>query len=345
MKNNHIKRQLILILFFLLLLFLGIVCLLIGYNNKKVVSLKYRENNNIDYKVYLKDNEYFDSDYIDKGKTYITSLIDHIHIDYKYNIDYDQEVKANYKYKVVAQIEANKTENSPGNYWTKQYDVTKYHNDSVENISNYSINQSVDIDYNKYNEILKGFKNSVGLANSEGILKVILLIESEVDGEKISSPIDSKLILKMPLSQLAIEATIDSDVNNRVKDISKTVKDNNPIYLILTLVGILSLLVALLVLWILLRNRHIYKLNNKYEVELKRITNTYDSIIVNVEELPDMTDYNMIKVESFEELIDAHSEVRMPINYYQTKDYSIFLLFNDNTAWKYVLEKRKKRSK
>ena len=53
----------------------------------------------------------------------------------------------------------------------------------------------------------------------------------------------------------------------------------------------------------------------------------------------------MIKVESFEELIDAHSEVRMPINYYQTKDYSIFLLFNDNTAWKYVLEKRKKRSK
>ena len=345
MKNNHVKRQLILMILFILLLFLGILCLFIGYNNKKTVSLKYRENNDIDYKVYLKDNEYFDSDYIDKGKTYITSLIDHIHIDYKYNIDYDQQVQASYKYKVIAQIEANKTESSPGNYWTKQYDVTKYHNDSVESISNYSINQSVDIDYNKYNEILKGFKNSVGLANSEGILKVILLIESEVDGEKISSPIDSKLILKMPLSQLAIEATIDSDVNNRVKDISKTVKDNNPIYLILTLVGILSLLVAILILWLILRNRHIYKLNNKYEVELKRITNTYDSIIVNIEDLPDMSEYNLIKVESFEELIDAHSEVRMPINYYRTKDYSIFLLFNDNTAWKYVLEKKRKRSK
>ena len=87
MKNNHVKRQLILMILFILLLFLGILCLFIGYNNKKTVSLKYRENNDIDYKVYLKDNEYFDSDYIDKGKTYITSLIDHIHIDYKYNID------------------------------------------------------------------------------------------------------------------------------------------------------------------------------------------------------------------------------------------------------------------
>ena len=345
MKNNHTKRQLILILFFLLLIFLGIVCLFIGYNNKKTVSLKYKENNDIDYKVYLKDNEYFDSEYIDKGKTYITSLIDHIHIDYKYNIDYDQQVKATYKYKVIAQIEANKVENSSGNYWTKQYDVTKYRNDSIEDISHYSIMQSVDIDYNKYNEILKGFKNTVGLANSEGILKVILQIESKVDGEEISSPIDSKLILKMPLSQLAIEATIDSDVNNRVKDISKTVRDNNPIYLVLTLVGILSILVSLLVLWVLIRNRHVYKLNNKYEVELKRIINTYDSIIVNVEELPDISEYNLIKVESFDELIDAHSEVRMPINYYQAKDYSIFLLFNDNTAWKYVLEKKRKRRK
>ena len=32
-------------------------------------------------------------------------------------------------------------------------------------------------------------------------------------------------------------------------------------------------------------------------------------------------------VAEFEELIDAHSEVRMPINYYQTKDYEcVFLI-------------------
>lgn len=343
MKKEHIKRQVILSMFFLLLAILGTVCLIIGYNNKKIVSLKYKEYNDIDYKVYLKDNEYFDSNYIDMGKTYITSLIDHIHIDYKYNIDYDQKVKAKYKYKVVAQIEANKTDNESGNYWTKKYDVTKYHDDSISNLSNYSINQSVDIDYNKYNEILKGFKNTVGLTNSEGILKVYLEVESNVETEEIKTPIDSKLILKMPLSQLAIEASIDSDVNNRVKDITKTIKNDNPIYLLLTIVGVLSILFAIAILWIILKNRRVYQINNKYEVELNKITNTYDSIIVNVKELPSLDDYNLINVESFDELIDAHSEVRMPINYYQTKDYSIFLLFNENTVWKYVLEKKRKR--
>jgi len=344
MKNSHIKRQITLLFFFCLLLFIGILCLILGYNNHKIVSLKYKENNNIDYKVYLKDNEYFDSEYIDKGKTYITSLIDHIHIDYKYNVDYDQKVQAKYKYKVIAQIEANKTENS-SNYWTKKYDITKYHEDSINNISNYSINQSIDVDYNKYNEILKDFKNKVGLANSEGILKVILQIESKVDTKNISSPLDSELILKLPLSQLAIEATIDSDVNNNVKTISKKVKDDNPIYLIMTLVGILSILISILVLWILLRNKHIYKINNKYDIELKKIINTYDSIIVNIKELPNVEDYNLITVESFEELIDAHSEIRMPINYYQAENYSIFLLFNENTVWKYILEKKRKRGK
>ena len=68
--------------------------------------------------------------------------------------------------------------------------------------------------------------------------------------------------------------------------------------------------------------------------------NTYDSIIVNTEEEPKIENYNVIKVESFEELIDAHSEIRMPINYYQTDHSSVFVLLSDKTAWKYVLEKK-----
>ena len=70
---------------------------------------------------------------------------------------------------------------------------------------------------------------------------------------------------------------------------------------------------------------------------------TYDSIIVNVKDKPNIEDYNVIEVESFEELIDAHSELRMPINFYEEENKSIFILLNENTAWTYTLEKQKRR--
>ena len=67
--------------------------------------------------------------------------------------------------------------------------------------------------------------------------------------------------------------------------------------------------------------------------------------IVNIKDLPDMDGYDVIKVESFEELIDAHSEIRKPINFYQTDDYSAFLLLSDNIIWQYVLRKKRRRKR
>ena len=68
--------------------------------------------------------------------------------------------------------------------------------------------------------------------------------------------------------------------------------------------------------------------------------NTYDSIIVNVKASPNVSKLNCMKVESFEELIDAHSEVRMPINFYEskTKKECIFTLIHENKAWQYILK-------
>jgi hypothetical protein len=79
------------------------------------------------------------------------------------------------------------------------------------------------------------------------------------------------------------------------------------------------------------------KSENKYYVELKRILSTYDGIIVNVSSLPDLTKFNVIKVRTFDELLDAHGEVRMPINYYSQKNKATFILVNDTMLWMYVL--------
>ena len=342
MKNSYTKRQIIILSSFLVCFFLGVLFLYTGFQNKKTLSLKYKEDNDIDYKVYLKENAFFEEPFIEKGKTYITSLIDYIDADYSYNIFFDKPVDGEVEYQVIAKIEANKADSDSGNYWTKEYEVTKVKQEEFNQKENYTIHQNVKIDYNQYNEMLNSFKKTLGL-QSEGVLKVYLKVINKLENEDLKTKVDSDLILKLPLSELAIEASIDSDVNNQVKSFTETFEDHSVRYLLWKIMGVLLFIASAFFIWLLIHNKKIYKMNNQYELELKKILTTYDSIIVNVEEEPRLDDYNLIKVESFEELIDAHSEIRMPINCYQTNDRSIFILFNDNTAWKYVLEKRKYR--
>ena len=345
MKESYARRQFLIFVFLLAFFAIGIASLYIGLSTKRLVTLKYQENNDIDYKFYLKENDFFEEEYIEKGKTYITSLIDYIEVVYKYNVEFSEKVNADYKYKVIAKIEANKTDTSAINYWTKEYYITEESVNSISNDTKYSIYQKIKIDYNKYNELLTSFKKSVGLNNSAGLLSVYLQVDSDVKASELDIPIKNNLMLKLPLSELAIEASIDSDATNNVKEVKKYVKEKGLFYTMMVFMGVFCTVIGVFLIFVLIRSRRLYKSNYKYDLQLEKILTTYDSIIVNIKDLPDMDGYDVIKVESFEELIDAHSEIRKPINFYQTDDYSAFLLLSDNIIWQYVLRKKRRRKR
>ena len=309
-----------------------------GYFEKKMISLKYQENNEIDYKVYLKKNDFFESEYLEKGKTYITSLIDHINVDYKYNIQFDNLVDGEYRYYVYATVESNKA-NGEANYWSKDYNITDEKTGKIEHSGEFSIHENLNIDYNKYNSILNSFKKTLGLGSANGLLKVYLKVNSEVTGNTIETPIESKLLLQLPLSEMTIEASVDLDAHNNVKEVTKTI-DYAKLKLLRSLgvIYIFAVIICFLILLIVTRKKRDLHL---YENTLKKMLSTYDGIIVNVKKLPDLTNHQVIDVSSFEELLDAHGEVRMPINFYKDIDRSYFVLLNDKTAWKYTMKKRK----
>lgn len=309
-----------------------------GYYKETKVTLKYQENNDIDYKVYLKKNDFFETEYLEKGKTYITSLIDHINVDYNYNIQFDNRISGEYKYYIYAVIESNKS-NSNTNYWSKTYNITDEKVMNVKDVKEYSIHENVDIDYNKYNAILNSFKKTLNLNSSSGVLKVFLSVNSQVKGNEVEAPIESKLLLQLPLSEMTIEAAVNLDVQNNKKEVSALV-DTNKLKLMKNL-GYLYIAAACVSFVLLIYFTKLKNSINVYESTLKKILNTYDGIIVNVKTVPDLSNHQVIDVSSFEELLDAHSEVRMPINFYRGDYHSYFILINDKTAWKYVMKRRK----
>jgi hypothetical protein len=69
----------------------------------------------------------------------------------------------------------------------------------------------------------------------------------------------------------------------------------------------------------------------------KKILKTYNSIIVEVEDIPNIAGKNIIKVKSIEDLVDAQLELREPIYYKNDSDSSFFMLLHYNEACIYIL--------
>lgn len=315
------------------------------YFEEKKVTLKYQETESkIDYRVYLKKNDFFDTEYLEKkdGKSYIASLINYIKVDYNYNIKFDHPVSGDYRYYISATIEANKSNNEK-NYWSEDYKITDEKSMSIKELSEFSIHENVDVDYNKYNSILNSFKKKYSLSTANGVLKIYLNVDSKlktnINDNVIDAPISSKMMIQVPLSEMTIDALVEESVPTDIKEVSVVV-DATRVEIFRTLGYIyIGAVVICIILLVVVTNAK--KNLNRYENELKKILNTYDGIIVNIKKIPDLTDYNIINVSSFNELLDAHSEVRMPINFFKGEYKSYFILLSEKNAWKYTMSRKK----
>lgn len=339
-----IVKFLVTFAFIIVLGFVSYYYISIGNNNKKVMSVDYNGSSDISYKVYLKKNNFFTEPYLDMDRTYIASLIDYIDVLFVYNMNYSSLVSGEYTYYVKATIMANKS-NSRGsntNYWEKSYSLTEPEKIEFDSRQSYIISKNVDIKYQEYSELLRQFRSEYGLA-IDGILKLELVIESNVKNDDMSKNIvvNTSKQLSIPLTEQAIELSIDMNNNNDVGTVKDVVKLKDAKYTIYFSIGIILGIIDIGML-ILMITVIVMIVNSKslYIKTLNKIKSTYDSILVNVNEVPDLSDLNVIYVDSFQELIDAHSEVRMPINFIEeVKDNrSVFVLINDKIAWVYILE-------
>ena len=81
----------------------------IYFTHSQTYYVTYSEKSNIDYKVYLKENSFYDSPYLGPNKDYIASLIDHIVADFDYDLKLDEEdVEYKYSYRIESDVSVSK---------------------------------------------------------------------------------------------------------------------------------------------------------------------------------------------------------------------------------------------
>ena len=80
------------------------------------------------------------------------------------------------------------------------------------------------------------------------------------------------------------------------------------------------------------------KANNGYEKRVHKILKTYNSILVKCQNVPTISDKNIVFVEDIAGMINAQIEIRKPILYFQEQKCTSFILLDGNEGYIYILK-------
>lgn len=340
-EKKYYLKVIILILLFAIFIGLSFLCFKKSIIIQKEQNVFYEEVGSPNYKIYLKDNNYYKQDYLDKDMSYIANLIDYISVDYNYKFISDTELNGEYSYKMVADLEIRNPKNN-SLFYVERYNLSEEKLFPIKNEKEYLINETININYDYYNAIANNFEASYGV-DTESNLTVSLELHRKIDGTLVSNSdinSDDKINLIIPLSEKTINLKTEplAIKNNSVKISLNHYKINDIKYLIFALL-FLGLALTIFI-YITKKTMSLKPQANSYDKILRKILRQYDRLIVNVNTMPNFEKSNTIEVDSFYELLDAKDSIHNAIFYYEVTPHQkcYFYINSDNKFIVYTLK-------
>ena len=305
------------VLLFLVLLVAGIVLLKnsLSYDESEVV--KYTEKSDIEYKVYLFDNDFYDKEYLEKGDVnlYVANLIKKIELDFKYMFETEAKENLNFTYSIVGKLSITNADGTKS-YYKKSYVLLDEKKVSMENKDYQIINEVIDIDYVYYNSLANRFKNSYGI-DTVSTLTVYMLVDktSGVENDIVKDS-NNTMNFVIPLSEKAVDISLDYKAINEASTIVKaeSVAIGNVVYLGAAIVLVIISLIILIKIMRMLYSTAPKK--NNYDKYVNKILREYDRLIAETGTLLSFENKQIITINKFTELLDIHDNLQLPIMYY-----------------------------
>ena len=338
---NQTKRRNTVLAFVCLIIICSILSLsffLIYMNRNKDYYVSYDETSNIDYKVFLKDNEFFNNNYLGTNKQYIANLIDYINADFIYKLSLEEkDVEYKYSYRIDATVDV-KQKGTNFSLYSDNIELL----DEIEKTSSskdVTINENIKIDYNYYNNLIKKFINVYELENIESTLTINMYIniigscEDFVDNKEKESVISLSIPLTTKTMAIDLSDNLIVSENNVMQ--CKSVYTNNFIFIIFgTLFALVDLCLIILVFKYIIKTR---TAEDMYERELKKILNNYGSYIQTFSNEFDFKKYQMLKLDTFTDMLEIRDTIRQPILMKQNSDKTgAYFIIPSNTKILYV---------
>lgn len=325
------------VIFVMFLFALSSFILFIEKNQTYYVS--YHENSNIDYKVFLKDNDFFENNYLGANNQYIANIIDYIKADFNYKLNVDKDdIDYKYKYRIESVVEVidNYTKNSLYSVTDDLIEESVFY---AENQSVVNINKTLNIDYNYYNELIKKFVRIYELDEVESNLTINMYVDVLGECEDLdSADTNSVISLTIPLTTKTMAIDIGYDLVDENNESFMACKKADPIYYIFLIISIIFILLFILLIYKLIRYIIITRTAETiYEKELKKILNNYKSYIQKINNDFDLEGYQVLKVDTFTDMLEIRDTIQEPILMAENKSKTgVYFLIPSKTKILYL---------
>lgn len=307
-----------------------------AFNYSTAHTIDYSEKSEVDYKVYLKNNDFYDEEYLTKDKLYIASIIDRIDIDFDYDFFVNENIDLDFNCEIIGKlIIQNEQKNSI--YYEKEYVLDKKSLYSIRDKATNNIKKSISIDYDYYNSVANSFKNEYKI---NPVSSLVVYFKVNKDGDNFASlNNNSTMEVNIPLSKQSVNISLNyKKINNDSKLLKKSeIKLNNVLYLVI------SLILFCLSMFILYRFVKLIRFfvgrKSKYQRYVNKLLRQYDRVIINSNE-----DYNdklgLVKINDFKELLDLRDISKLPIKYYVPNSNKCFFYIEyENKVYLYTVKK------
>lgn len=294
---------------------IAIITLIASFKFSDVQITNYKESSNLNYWVYVHENEFYEQSYLEKGMLYIANLIDKIVIDFDYNFIIDSKEDLDLTYDVVADLLIT---DSTGDklYYKKSYDLLEKQTKPINQNNKTNVNKQISIDYEFYNNLANKFKTAYGV-DALSTLNVYMTVNKS-SNKKSNFTIDNDSTMKViiPLTQSSIDIKLDyMDINASniiVKDRTFNFKS-----IFMLIVSIISFLISIFLLVLFVKKiLLVFGKTNNFDKVVNKILKQYDLYIAEASTLVSFEGKEVIKIEKFSELLDIHDNLRQPIMYY-----------------------------
>ena len=284
------------------------------------------------YKVILKPNDFYSTDTLEAGNYYPSKAVKNYMIDFVYDFKANMKADIEYNYNVTAELigTSASTEGKYKELWRRKFDILETKTGKI-NEDNFNINEDVSIDYEYYNNLVNSYEEAYDV-ELDTVLKVKFnIIFSNLNGEKMKDYIELDINLNDVITNA--EENYESVKTNNVPEAQKN--DNGNKILICSIFGIIFLILILI---------SIKKLKNKtpkekYKRKVRYTLKYCKDLIVRVEEKPNFSKLNILKIDNLDSLINLAEHTKSNIIYYETiKDRkSEFFIINNNYVYIYTI--------
>ena len=306
---------------------------------KVLESIKYNLDSNVKYKVHVTDKKYYNAEYLEEGKQYISEIIDYIDIDFNDKVSFDEKLNYVATKQVVADIKIVDSNNEENVIYESQEVLSDDNKISKKDVNDIDLGTSVKIDYKKFNNLTNEFKSNYGISAN---CKLVVTYNSSYIGEykdfeNIKQTNTMKVEIPLSEQMITINKTADAKASDSYSQTTNTSIVNKTLFILSTLFLIVSIVLVINLIRNLMNNN---KNISNYDKFIKKILRQYDSYITESKEVT-AGDKNIITVSSFKELLDVRNNIEKAIVYVKVDDKtSKFMIIDEKEIYIYTANEK-----